>query len=45
MGYHVPLMRDPASGGCYLTLIPETFPARREVTLGDSDWTVSVIYR
>lgn len=45
MGHHVPLMRDRTSDGCYLTLIPETFPARRDVTLGDSDWTVSVIYR
>lgn len=45
MGYHVPLVRDRTSDGCYLTLIPEPFPARRDVTLGDSEWTVSVIYR
>ena len=46
MGYYVPLlMRDRTSDGCYLTLVPETFPARREVTLGDSDWAVSVLYR
>ena len=45
MGYHVPLLRDPTADGCYLTLVPETFPVRREVTLGDSDWTVSVVYR
>jgi hypothetical protein len=45
MGHHVPLVRDRTSDGCYLTLIPATFPARREVSLGDSDWTVSVIHR
>ena len=46
MGYHhVPLLRDPTTDGCYLTAIPETFPNRQEVTLGDSDWTVSVVYR
>jgi hypothetical protein len=45
MGYYVPLLRDRTGDGFYLTLIPETFPARREVSLGDSAWTVSVIYR
>lgn len=45
MGYHVPLLPDRTGDGSYLTLIPETFPARREVTLGDSDWIVSVISR
>ncbi len=45
MGYNVPLVRDQTSDGGYLTLVPETFPARRDVSLGDSDWTVSVIYR
>lgn len=45
MGYHIPLMRDRRADGLYLTLIPETFPARREVTLGDSEWDVSVVYR
>ena len=45
MGYHVPLTRERATEGLYLTLIPATFPARREVTLGDSEWHVSVIYR
>ena len=45
MGYHVPLLRDRTGDGLYLTLVPETVPARQEVTLGDSDWTVSVVYR
>ena len=45
MGYHVPLVRDRTGDGLYLTLIPATFPARRRVTLGDSEWTVSVVYR
>ncbi len=45
MGYHVPLMRDRTSDGLYLTLVPETFPPKRDVTVGDSDWTVSVIHR
>ena len=45
MGYHVPLVRDRKADGLYLTLIPETFPARREVALGDSEWGVSVVYR
>ncbi len=46
MGYpHVPLLRDRTADGYYLTLIPETFPARQEVTLGDSDWIVRVVYR
>lgn len=44
MGYDVPLRRDPASDGRYMTLIPPTFPAMWEVSLGDSDWTVRVIY-
>ena len=45
MGYYVPLLRDREGDGWYLTLIPATFPARREVTLGDSEWVVSVVYR
>lgn len=45
MGHHVPLVRDQFYDGRYLTLIPETFPAKRDVTLGDSDWIVSVVYR
>ncbi len=46
LGYHgVPLLRDPAADGRYMTLIPATFPGKRGVTLGDSDWTVRVIHR
>ena len=41
MGYYVPLLRDREGDGWYLTLIP----ARREVTLGDPGWVVSVVYR
>lgn len=45
MGYHVPLLRERTSDGRYMTLIPPTFPAKWEISLGDSDWTVRVIYR
>ncbi len=45
IGYHVPLLRDQTSDGCYMTLIPPTFPAKGDVCLGNSDWTVRVIYR
>ena len=46
LGYHVPLLTDgKPEEGLYRTLIPPTFPGRKTVTLGDSVWTISVIYR
>lgn len=46
LGYHVPLLRDgKPEEGLYKTLIPPTFPSKDLVVLGDSEWTVSVIYR
>ncbi|MGF1473165.1 MAG: hypothetical protein ACFB50_15685 [Rubrobacteraceae bacterium] len=46
LGYHVPLLRDgKPEEGLYKTLIPPTFPREETIVLGDSEWTVSVIYR
>lgn len=44
LGLHVCLVPD-AEDGSYKTLLPEFFPYKRTVALGDSEWTVSVLRR